>query len=166
MSTPLAHSSSSTARLMTGALDFQVGWQERVIIPNPVAGADWTYKVDGRYYERLLAARWAFQASAVVGNRVLRLRLLDHVGNTVITVPASANIAAGTSIAINLMAGFPVLSSNAALETWGGIPDLLIPPDWTWQAATSFIDVGDVETSIILLVQRFPNDTASQPSGF
>jgi hypothetical protein len=165
MTSPLAHSTSDTARLMSGALGFQVGWQEPVYIPNPAAGADWKYTVGGRYFERLISAHWDFGASAAAGTRVLDLSLLDQNGNTIITVPAAGHVATGTSIAINLMVGMQVLSSNAALETWGGIPDLLIPPGWTWEASTAFIDVADTETGIVLLVQRFPSDAVSTVVG-
>jgi len=152
---------SDTARLMIAAPSFAVGWQELINIPAPAPGSDWSHKVDGRYFERLVTAHWSFGASAAAGNRVLDLVLTDNNGNTVITVPASAHVATGTSIDINLMTGLQVPSSNAALETWGGIPDLLVPPDWTWHAVTNFMDVADTETNIRLLVQRFPNDAAS-----
>lgn len=166
MSTPLAHSSSSTARLMTGALAHQVGWQEPVYLPQPAAGAQWSFKVDGRYFTRVLAIRYLFATSAVVANRFPEVQLVDSNGASITSVPGGSTVAASNFLTAYLTLEAPGFAGGSSGDTFGFLPDLLIPPDWIWKSSVFGMDAGDQFSQIILLVQRFPNDTASQPSGF
>lgn len=166
MSTPLAHSSSSTARLMAGALAHQAGWQEPVYLPQPAAGQNWKFKVDGRYFTRVLAMTFVLQTSAVVANRFPQLQLVDQNGVVITAVQAGGTVVASSNLQNYLTVNTPFGSGGASGGSFGNIPDFLIPPDWSWQSAIFGIDPGDQLSGIVLLVQRFPNDTASQPSGF
>jgi hypothetical protein len=165
MTYPVAHSSSSISRLMTGALAVHPGWQEPVYIPSPAPGANWSYKVDGRYYLRLVSVRFAFSTSAVVAGRFPQLQLTDSNGVNVTAVVAGNNVVASSSVNPYLTVGGPTQATGAAGATFGFIPDLVIPPDWTWGMTTFGIDVGDQYSAIVLVVQKFPNDTVALPSG-
>ena len=166
MTTPLAHSSSSTTRLMTGALSHQVGWQEPVYLPQPPAGQNWKFKVDGRYFTRVLSVTFVLQTSAVVANRFPQLQLLDQNGVLVTAIGAGGTVVASSNLQNYLTVGNPFISAGASGGSFGYMPDFLIPPDWSWQSQVFGIDPGDQLSGIVLLVQRFPNDAASQPSGF
>jgi hypothetical protein len=146
---------------MMGALGYQVGWQEPVYIPNPAAGAGWSHPVDGRYYQRLIAAQFTLTTDAVVGNRFPQLQLTDSNGKLVTAVPAGNFVAASTVVVVSLTLGGPAYATGAAGAAFGFIPDFLIPPGWVWSLVTSGIDPGDQVTGGVLLVQRFPNDSAS-----
>ncbi|SRR6266852_3497065 len=165
MTSPVAHSSSSTARLMAGALGYQVGWQEPVYLPNPAAGAVWSYKVDGRYFERVLTITFTLVTSAVVANRFPQVQLADANGTVITAVPAGGTVVAGNNLNVTLTLEAPGYSGGASGGTFGFMPDLLIPPGWSWRAAVFGIDPGDQILGVILLVQRFPNDAASIPAG-
>ena len=165
MSTPLPGNTSQTARLMVAPPGFAVGWQEPLYLPDPVAGAEWSHVVDGRYFERLLAAQYMFTADAAVATRYAVLGLYDVAGRQVLTVPAAGGVVAATAVTANLMTGIGVLSSGTIGNTWGVLPDLLVPPGWSWRSATSGIDAGDQYSGITLVVQRFPNDATSIVAG-
>lgn len=156
---------SQTARLLLGAPSYAVGWQEPLYLSNPAAGSEWTYTVSGRFYERLLSVRYTLVTSAVVANRFPRLALADANGTHVLSVPVAGTVVAGTTLFIHGMLGAPAFGSGTTGNSQGFIPDMLIPPGWTWHVNTSGLDAGDTETGIVLIVQRFPSDTASIEAG-
>ena len=161
MTTPGAHSTSDTARLMTGAPSFAVGWQQLVPLPDPAVGAQWSYTVDGRYFERLVAVRYRFMTSAVVASRFPELTLQDNNGTIVTAVQGGWTVAAGATVHPNLVIGAPVAATATNGETFGYLPDLLVPPGWSWVSSVGAMDPGDAFSQIALLVQRYPNDAAS-----
>lgn len=165
MTSPGPNNTSQTARLMADPPGFAVGWQTPVYLPNPPVGGNWQYTVDGRYTERVVAVWFAFTASAVVGNRNPRLVLQDTNGTNIAAVPGGSGVAAGGSIAASLTIGSTGQAGAGAGNTYGFLPDLLIPAGWSWTSAVGGMDAGDQFSSIVLLVQRFPNDAASITAG-
>lgn len=161
MTSPLPGNTSGTARLLLAAPSYAVGWQERIYVPPPAAGAQWTYKSDGRYWERLVAVRWNFAASAVVATRFTTLQLKDVNGVILTEVPAGSGVVASTAVQPSLTTNAPGFATGAQFQVPGYLPDLLIPGDWTWGTVTSAMDVGDQFSSIVVVVHRFPNDAAA-----
>jgi len=165
MTSPLAHSTSDSARLMVAAPGFAVGWTLPVYLPQPAAGQPWSRKTDGRYFERLLAVSFNLVTSAVVANRVTTVQLLDSNGLVVTEVPAGGAQVATTTLAVRLVTGAPAYAAAVAGGSYGFLPDLLTPPDWTWRAAVTGIDAGDQFSAPLLLMQQFPNDAVEITAG-
>jgi hypothetical protein len=165
MTVPGVQNTSQTARLLNGAPGFAVGWQEPVYLASPAVGQEWVHKTDGRYYERLITARWTLATSAVVATRFPTLQLTDTNGVVITSVPMAGGVVASTVVVANLINGLTTLSSGTVGNTWGQLPDLLVPPGWTWQAVTSGLDAGDQESGIVLVFQKFPNDAAMITAG-
>lgn len=161
MPDPVARTTSDTARLMGGAPGFAVGWQQPIYLPNPAAGAVWSRKVDGRFLERVLAVTFTLTTSAVVANRFPAVQLADSNGKVITAVPAGGAVAASQSLFVNLAVNGPAYSFGNSGGTYGFLPDLLVPADWSWSAAVAGLDVADTLTNIVLLVQQFPNDAAA-----
>ena len=160
MPSPVPGNTSQTARLMIRAPGFAVGWQERIILPAPAAGQQWSYKVDGRYVERLVAVNFALTTSAVVANRFPVVLLRDNNGVVIAEVPAGNAVAAASTVAAYLVNGSPNTAQGAAGNTYGFLPEILIPGDWTWGSGVGAMDPGDQLSAVTLLVHRFPNDAA------
>lgn len=156
----LQHDSSGMARLMGGAPGYAVGWQQPIYVPAPAAGANWSHKVDGRYFERLLTVTFVVATDAVVANRVPLVQLLDGNGTVVTAVPAGGTVVASSSLQSYLAVNNPVLAGAASGGSFGFLPDLLVPPDWTWRSQVAGLDVADQISGVVLLVQQFPNDAA------
>lgn len=165
MTTPLPGNSSQTARLMAAPPGFAVGWQEPVYIPDPAAGAVWDHVVDGRYSERLVSVAFALTTSAVVGSRFPQVELVDTNGKVVLSVPAGDTVVASSTVNPVLMLNAPAFAFGSAGGTFGFIPDILVPPGWSWQLVVFGIDPGDQVSDVILVVQRFPNDATSITAG-
>ena len=140
-----------------------VGWQQPVYLPNPVAGGVWSYKVDGRYYERLLMVHFTTVTDAVAGNRFAVLQLHDSNGRLFSEVPASGAIAASTTIDSYISVHGPAFANEVSGSAYGFMPDVLLPPDWMWGLTVFGIDAADQVSNVSLLVQRFPNDAAVVP---
>lgn len=160
---PLPNNTSQTARLLVDPPGYAVGWQERLILPDPAVGAQWLHTVDGRYYERLVTCRYAFATSAVVANRFPSVQLKDTDGKVVTVVPGGQNVAASATANAYLTVGAPAYAQGTSGNVIGFIPDLLVPPGWSWGSVTGNMDAGDAFTGVLLVVQRFPNDTQSIP---
>lgn len=155
---------SGTARLINDAPSYAVGWQEPIYIPNPAPGQSWSYKVDGRWYERLISVRWSFSASAVVANRYPLITVRDHNGVIVLRSPAMQVIVAGNNVAMNSrFNGYADFGQNQG-EQFSGLPDLMLPPGWSWSGDVIGMDAGDVVSGVVLIMQQYPNDTASIPA--
>lgn len=163
MASSLPGNTPQTARLIAGAPGFAVGWQEPVYVPAPAPGAQWVYKVDGRFTERVLSIRMVLTTSAVVANRFPRVQVTDHNGTVVISSLAGQSVAANSSLISNLFTGSSDNANGGAGDTFGDIPSLLIPPGWSWGSTVASMDAADQLSGIVLLVQRYPNDTAVMP---
>ena len=150
---------------MTGAPSYAVGWQTPVYVPNPPNGQGWSYKVDGSYHERMAAVTFAFNASAVVANRLTVLQLLDTNDNVVVEAKCGGLVAAGSFLTVNLTSDGPGFAADQAGHTFGYVPGFLVPPGWSWATFTTGMDVGDNFTGIVLLVQRFPSDIVAVTAG-
>lgn len=165
MTTPVARTTSDTARLLLRAPGYAVGQQEAVYPSNPAAGQGLTYTADGRYFERLLTLTVTLTTSAVVANRFIQLFLRDINGNSIISVPAAGVIPASSTVTPNLMTDATSFSNGTSGSTFGHLPDVLIPPGWSWMVKVFSMDVADQLSGAVLLVHRFPNDAASITAG-
>lgn len=164
MDGPIPVNTSGTARLLLGGPAYAVGWQEPVYLPNPAAGATWKFTVDGRYHTRVISIRWGYAASGVVVNRFPMLTLRDANGTIVFRSPAMQQIIAGNNLAMNSYRfGYTDFAQNQA-EQFSGLPDVLLPPGWSWSGDVVNIDAGDQISGVVLLVQRYPNDTLEIPA--
>jgi len=163
MTTPLPRTTSESLGLILGAPGYAVGWQERILIPAPAAGTQWTYKIDGRYHERLISVQQTFNTSAAVASRFPQVTLTDVNGVQVTSTPAGSAIPASNGVIASLFVESPQLATAASGFLYGFLPDILAPSGWTWQSVTPGMDVADAYTAIVLVVQRFPTDTTRIP---
>jgi len=153
------HTTSEHMSVMANPPGWARGWQEHILIPNPAAGAVWSHTVDGRWSERLVSARWVLTTSAVAGDRFPVLYLADTNGTKVLCVWAGGTITASEAIGVNLAGDATIQSNYGGIETFGPMPNLIVPPGYTWTATCQGIDVADQQSGIVLVVDRFPNDT-------
>lgn len=161
MTTNPTGNTSDTARLLLGAPSFGVGWQQPVYIPQPPAGQGWKRKVDGRYYERVLAITFNFTADAVVANRFLQAFVEDNNGTVITSVPCGGTVVASTALNVNLALRSPSYANSPSGGSFGWIPDLLLPPDWSWSVTVFGADAADQISNIVMLVQQYPSDAAA-----
>lgn len=149
---------SQAARLLTGPLGYQQGWQQLLRPADPAAGANYDYTVSGQYHERVLAVQASFTASATVATRDVILYVRDALSNRILAVPGADGVAAGASNGIT-WADFGVYNSFAnSGEIIAPLPGLLLSPGWQVNIEVANIQAGDQLSGIAYLVQRFPTD--------
>jgi hypothetical protein len=166
MGSQVARTSSDTARLLLGAPLYAVGWQEPVYVPTPAAGGGFTYTVDGRYFERVLAVSFQLVTDAVVANRFGQVFIQDSNGKAITSVPVGGTVVASTTLSVWLALNSPTLANSVSGGSFGYLPDLLLPPGWKVVLSVFGADPGDQVSNVVVLVQRYPNDTASQPAEY
>ncbi len=155
----LSHVTSEHMSVMTNPPGWARGWTEEIIIPDPAAGSVWSHTVDGRYSERLVSARWVLTTSAVAANRFPVLYLADTNGVNVLSVWAGGTVVASTVNGVNLDPQYTLQSNYGGTETFGPLPNRIVPPGYKWTATVQNMDAGDTLTAIVLTVDRFPSDT-------
>ncbi len=165
MGSQIPANTSGTARLIAGAPGYAVGWQKPVNVAKPAAGAGWSYKIDGRYVERVIAISFVLNTSAVVANRFPAVNVLDNYGNIVSSVPAGGTVVASSSLSTYLALHGPAYAFGNSGGNFGFMPEFLLPGAWSWAAAVAGMDPGDQISNIFLITQQFPNDSASYPAG-
>jgi hypothetical protein len=165
MDGPMPGNTSGTARLLLGAPSYEIGWQEPVYLPDPPPGDTFSYVADGRFFERVLAVTFTFSTSAVVADRFVELFLKDTNGANITSVPCGGTVTAGSNLFPFLTYDGLSYAGGSQGGTFGKLPDLLIPPGWSWNCTIFGIDAADTVTDIVILTQRFPNDTAAITAG-
>lgn len=150
---------------MTGAPAYAVGWQTPVYVPDPAAGSSWSYRVDGRYVERLVAATCTLTTDAVAGGRYPKLVLSDNEGRPLVVSPVYNGMGVSSQVVVSAWVGAGALAQITANGAFTALPDVLVPGDWTWALQVDGLDAGDTVTGVTLLVQRFPNDAAVISAG-
>jgi hypothetical protein len=124
--------------------------------PAPAVGAEFTFKVPGGEFWRVIAVHYRFVASAAVANRLSHL-IADDATDPFWRVATNQIVAAAGDNRYTGFAGAPLQAAVGSvvlfpLPTSG----LLLPPGYRLRSATDAIDVGDQYSAIRAHVQVFP----------
>ena len=135
------------------------GWQEVIKPANPAAGVTFTRKVPGETWERYLSVTFTLTTSAVVANRTVQIRLLDHDGSIVASISGGGTVVAGSTLNVRATVGLGYSDNNASGHTDQGLWDLLAQSGFQLNINVQGMDAGDTLTNIVILAQRFSTDT-------
>lgn len=132
-------------------------WRTRKI-PNPVAGADWTFKAPGGFYWRITSVVARLVTSAAVANRVVTLRASDQT-NTWYAQETPLAVPQNTTVDFCAHTGGGG-TSGTALTLVLALPSegLLLPPGNQLVAVTTAIDVADQWSNVIAMLDEIPSD--------
>ena len=137
------------------------GWQELIKPPSPAFGANFTRVVPVETYERVVALRYQLATSAVVGNRFPQIRFADQDGSDFLRSAGAGTIVASASVLPSLVVNGAGNVGGTTGDTFGTLPDLLLPPLYSISIAVAGIDAGDQISNIRMIIQRIPADVAS-----
>lgn len=142
-----------------------LGVEKTASVPAPAAGADWSYRVDGGTWQRILLASGTLTTSAAVANRVPRLTISD----------ADGNIYYQWTVGIAQAAGATQRYSASITPLVGGIggagaghlpmPALWLPAGFTLSTSTLLLDAGDQWSVIRLLVEELDRGPLGEQIG-
>lgn len=136
-----------------------------VRVPQPAAGADWSFTIPGGSVMHVRAIRAALVTSAVVANRRPVLTITDGndtVAEVSVASSFTATQTASQSWLINVGAQLAGLGGNG---NYAPLPDLWLPAGSVVSVVTAGIDAGDQWSAIRLWVWDFltqPFDKAYQ----
>lgn len=138
-------------------------------IATPLAGADWTFTVEGS--EALLPVSLAavYTASAAVATRQTRVEISNSDG-IIVEVATSNTVTAGQTARYGFHrgGGGGTLGATSLVSTYS-MPDMVLMPGETIASVTTAIDVADTWTKVRLTCLRIytmsPERRAEQEDG-
>ena len=126
-------------------------FRDLILVPQPAAGAEWTYAVPGGEVWRLRSIYAELQASAVVANRNARV-LLQTGGLTFARLPAD------TSIAANILGRLTWIDVGVAYAQGNTqvvpMPVIDLAAGDVISSSTGGLDVGDQWQNVAIQVVR------------
>lgn len=131
-----------------------IGRVRAVAVPNPAAGAEWSFTPDSGRVWRLLAGRFVFATSAVVANRLVTVAVVAD-GQRVFRGWDNTLIAAGNTNEYSLVDNKATSVPNHG-NGLGLIPTIgcWLPEGASIGSVTGGIDVADQYSGVNLLVQE------------
>lgn len=140
-----------------------LGIQEPFSLPNPAAGANATFVVDGRGLRRLTSIVFTLTTSAAAANRYAHISFLGGDGLAYCVNAAAVVVTANST---QRFAG----QLSRTVGEWAANTDVLFPlanvfvnPGDSIIVRVTGIDVGDTLTSIRGVMERFPLDWYDLP---
>lgn len=146
-------------------LDASWGQRRDQAVPNPAAGADWTFRFTAGAWYRVLLATWTLTTSAQVANRSPSLQLLDGDGLVRFQSVDPLALVASKAAIVSAGVGMPTTSGGSGLAATIGMPDILIPAGWSLASTTAAIQTEDQASAIRLLVEELIDDYPAQAAG-
>lgn len=141
------------------------GVREIVAIPNPAAGADWSYTIPGAYWRRVVCGTAKFTASAAVAARNPVLNV-TYEGTLVSSQPQANNPAAGQAWLLNIVTLFDtVFASATSFRDCLALPDKWWEPGTTISTTTTNIQAGDQWSAIFILFDCWDYGPRGEPLG-
>lgn len=133
-----------------------------IVVPSPLAGADWSFTVPGGSVWEPVAVRALFTTAVAVANRIATLVITDGSA-TLMTLPNVEPQAASQVNSYTWAAGAsPTAGAIGAVgAVCAGMPDLALPAGFTIAASTFAIQAADQWSAVTLFVV----ETLSQPAG-
>lgn len=142
-----------------------VGIQKIVPIVAPVAGADWTQKIEAGTWWRIVALHARFAASAVVANRAIRLEYQDGDSNPIWRADLADVVAANGVRVVSGALGTGAAGALAGGVSSLGLPQLWLPAGFIVKVTTGAIDVGDQWSQLRLLVSEIDRGPLGEAIG-
>jgi hypothetical protein len=154
-------SAAPLARPIDEAAAVARGWYDTVTPDNPAAGAEATYTVDARFFERIVAVTFRFVASAAVANRMPRVRYEAPDGRLLGAGTAGGNHTAGLTVDYALAPAMLAAGAIANGLLTGPLPDLELVPGSVVRITANNLDAADQISAVVIAVQRFSTEARS-----
>jgi len=131
------------------------GLPKRILVTQPVAGAEWLYKHSGPSWILLRTITWKLVTSAAVATRASRL-VIKFGTDLIAQFPPNATQAA--SLAVQYTASDCGLTSGDATTALVGLSNSIILGDnMSVGSSTNLIDVGDQYSLVAIFGEEFSN---------
>lgn len=129
-------------------------WDEPTVIPQPAAGAFAIRKAPGETFEILLAARCTMVTSAAVANRTPVFRILNGDLSVVAQSVQALVVPASTTVDVSWAYGLTAVTAAVGGPASAGLPELMIPPGFSFAIGMTGMQAGDQVSPVQLFVRR------------
>ena len=139
-------------------------YQQAITLPNHTLPGPQARVIPAEASERVLCVNVNVLTNAVASNRTVMWAVLDEDGNYYYSCLAPTQIVASSGVSVIYMVGSPQqtpLSNNQ--QAW--LPDVILPPSWTWQVMLLNGQTGDQIYSTTAVVERYPNSQVGYEIG-
>lgn len=150
----------------TYGLTRQIGhghaFTQNVAVPDPAAGAGFTYTNSHSYWELVDSLAFQIATTATSGSRAVTLTVADGAGVPLATVPTNDTTAASHTGIYTFLSDFTgsLGATNGPFLSF--MPRIFLQPTFTVTVAVGAVATGDQISKIRLEVERF----VTGPSGY
>lgn len=134
-------------------------------IPDPAAGATYTYTVPGGRMVSLATVHAKLVTSATVASREPRLLLADNDGIEWARIPWTTAVAASGTVVLTWARGIGTSLTGADTSALLPLPDLLLMPGHQITVDVGAIDAGDQLSELSFRWDVLPVGPAGYPTG-
>lgn len=158
----MANSKSGLVSMLIGPISQVPGWQEPVYLADAAAGtATVTHTIDGPEWERLVTLAVKLSTSAAGSSRYLACQIKDVNGNTFVDFDLSTAVSVSSNVHAYAAPGMADHLEGSGISS-APMPDLLLPPGWSWNIEVVGVDAADLLTDMCAIVHKFTSDNVKQ----
>ena len=140
---------------LTQLLGHGHAFSEVVPVTSPAAGAGFTYKNTGLYWELVDSLSFSMVTGSNAANRLTTLTVKHADGTPLATVPSAAALTASKTGYYTYLQNYSATTGATDGPFLNTFPAIFLQPDWTVNVAVGNIDAADQISGIYLNVQRF-----------
>lgn len=148
-----------------GALSRLRGQRLDVLVPQPAAGADWSYLIAGGFAIRLLLATWVVTTSAQAAKRYPSFVVRDGDANIRLQTTDTGEIVASTAPRVTAAQGVTTAASASGLAFTIQAPSTILDAGWSIGSLTTNLQTEDQISGVRLLIEQLIEDNPGDGYG-
>lgn len=157
--------SPQVPRGLLRSLTHGLGFPETTELPKPASGGGLTYRIVGKYWERLSALTFVLTTSGVAGNRTV-LVLIENEDGKVVAASSAGGVQAATlartySFVDNVNVAGALAGTTFIAPLWDGF----LRPGWQVVVSIDTVKAGDQITDPLITRERFLTGPSGYPEG-
>ncbi len=129
-------------------------------VPNPAAGAGFTYQNTGFYWEYIDSVSFQVATSSNAANRLVNLTVQDGLGITLATVPPAAALTASKTTQYTYLDNYSATTGATDGPFLNTFPGIWLQPQFSIVVTVTAIDTTDQISNIVVYAERFVTGTS------
>lgn len=150
---------------LTQLLGHGYAFTSRLVVPSPAAGAGFTYKNTGNYWQLFDSLAFKIVTGSNAANRVVSLTVNDGEGVPLATVTANAALTASKTGQFTFLQNFSGSVGATDGPFLSVFPLILLQPTWSVVVAIGAVDAADQLSNIRGTVEQFVTGPQGYPMG-
>ena len=140
---------------LTRMLGHGHAFTQRLVVPNPAAGAAFTIPADSRYWRVFDLIAFRLVTSSHTANRQVVLTYLDGDGVAIATLPSASTQAATLTYDYTWSTEFSNFNTVVGGAVTSPLPFTLLPPGFSAAVTIGSEDTGDQVSNIRVMSEQF-----------